>query len=90
MANCIPDLVGSRRPILTPTSGCSRCGSRWPNAGCYVCSDDPEEEEHPDKCECHECEADRLACRGDYLRDEMIDRQMEEAANDKNSFNEEP
>ena len=26
---------------LTPTP-CSRCGSRWPQPGCYVCADSPE------------------------------------------------
>jgi hypothetical protein len=58
---------------LTPTP-CSRCGSRWPQPGCVVCAD----EEHPKDCNCHECMTDRMAAYGDYLRDEMIDREMEE------------
>ena len=56
-------------------SACSRCGHRDPNPGCYVCWED---------------KASRDAERGDYLRDEMIDRQMEEAANEKESATEKP
>ena len=33
---------------------------------------------HPDFCQCEHCKEDREAMRGDYLRDEMIDREMEE------------
>ena len=44
-------------------SECSRCGRVDPNPGCYVCWED---------------KASRDAERGDYLRDEMRDRQMEE------------
>jgi hypothetical protein len=39
---------------------------------------------------CWEDKASRDAERGDYLRDEMIDRQMEEAANEKESATEKP
>jgi hypothetical protein len=45
---------------------------------CYVCAEEEPEDDHPRDCECHECAADRLAMRGDYLRDEMLDRMMEE------------
>jgi len=51
---------------------CSRCKSPVPNPECYVCG------EHPRDCNCHDCMTDRMDAYGDYLRDEMIDREMEE------------
>jgi hypothetical protein len=52
---------------------CSRCGSRHPEPDCYVCWED---------------KASRDADYGDYLRDEMIDRQMEEEREEKKGNNE--
>jgi len=60
--------------ILHPTH-CSRCGSTESNPGCYVCG------EHPSDCGCHDCQADREAMHGDWLRDELRDREMEEKSN---------
>lgn len=53
-------------------SDCARCGSRWPNAACPVCA----EEETPEHDWFGSFDEYKIG-RGDYLRDEMIDRMME-------------
>lgn len=51
---------------------CSRCGSRWPNAACPVCA-----EEDPPERDWFDARREYEEGLGDYLRDQMIDRQME-------------
>jgi len=52
---------------------CSRCNSMWPNPNCFVCAEpDPPEKDWFDARREYE------EMQGDYLRDQMIDRMMEE------------
>jgi hypothetical protein len=30
--------------MILSNQGCSRCGSRWPNTSCHVCTDVPDED----------------------------------------------
>ena len=57
---------------------CSRCGSREPNPGCYVCA-----ESEADDIENCDAVAERLMERADWLRTERKDREWEESLNAK-------
>lgn len=48
---------------------CSRCASIDPNPACYVCAESEDSRESREE---------REAMLGDHLRDEMIDRMMDE------------
>ena len=41
-------------------------------------SDTYDDPPHPPKCLCYECERDREDMYGDWLRDEQIDREIEQ------------